>query len=91
VLGTLAAAGTMAIALPTAALAAQGTLYIAPNQTINNPIGCYNRQIPPLAVRNDTNKYALIYDGPNCTGQVIAVVPPGNTSTQGLGASVYIS
>ncbi|MFJ5924606.1 hypothetical protein ACIQF6_18605 [Kitasatospora sp. NPDC092948] len=91
VLGTLAAASTMALALPTAALAASGTLYIAPNQAIDNPSGCYNGQIFPLVVRNETNEYALIYDGPNCTGQVIAVVPPGGSSTQEFGASVYIA
>ncbi|MFF0390071.1 hypothetical protein ACFYS8_15510 [Kitasatospora sp. NPDC004615] len=90
VLGTLATAGTIALTLPGAALAANGTLIIAPNQTINNPSGCYNAQIFPLILRNDTDEYALVYDGPNCTGQVIAVVPPGGSTTQEFGASVFI-
>ncbi|GGQ90553.1 hypothetical protein [Kitasatospora griseola] len=91
VLGTLATAATMALALPDAASAATGTLVIAPNQTIENPSGCYNAQIFPLILRNETNEYALVYDGSNCTGQVIAVVPPGGSTTQEFGQSVYIA
>ncbi|KIQ65598.1 hypothetical protein TR51_17380 [Kitasatospora griseola] len=76
---------------PDAASAATGTLFIAPNQTIENPSGCYNAQIFPLILRNETNEYALVYDGSNCTGQVIAVVPPGGSTTQEFGQSVYIA
>ncbi|MGX4734684.1 hypothetical protein [Kitasatospora griseola] len=91
VLSTLATAATMALALPDAASAATGTLFIAPNQSIENPSGCYNAQIFPLILRNETNEYALVYDGSNCTGQVIAVVPPGGSTTQEFGQSVYIA
>ncbi|MET8701529.1 hypothetical protein ACFVUH_20015 [Kitasatospora sp. NPDC058032] len=90
VLGTLAAAGTMALAMPTTALAATGKLVIAPDTVITNPSGCYNSTIVPLIVFNETDGFALVYSGPNCTGNVIAVVPPGGGTTQEFGSSVYI-
>ncbi|MFF7455399.1 hypothetical protein [Kitasatospora sp. NPDC008115] len=90
VLGTLAAAGTMALALPGTASAANGELLISPNVVIDNPSGCYNAPIFPLIVRNNTDEYALVYNGPNCTGHVIAVVPPGGQTTQEFGSSVFV-
>ncbi|MFE7532572.1 hypothetical protein ACFU7Y_43820 [Kitasatospora sp. NPDC057542] len=89
-LGTLAAAGAMAIALPNAAFAARGQLILAPGQFIQNPSGCYNAPIFPLIVQNETNESVRVYDGPNCTGNVIAVVPPGGGTTQEFGSSVYV-
>ncbi|MFE7592224.1 hypothetical protein ACFU6K_22735 [Kitasatospora sp. NPDC057512] len=90
VLGTLAAAGTMALALPNTAFAAHGELIFNPGQTvIENPSGCNNATYRPLIVQNDTNEYALVYDGPDCTGNVIAVVPPGGHTTQEFGSSVF--
>ncbi|MBO1417867.1 hypothetical protein [Streptomyces sp. FH025] len=90
VLGTFAAAGAMAIALPNAAFAATGQLIFAPGQFIQNPSGCYNAPIFPLIVQNETNKNATVYDGPNCTGNVLATVPPGGGTTQEFGSSVYV-
>ncbi|MER7706096.1 hypothetical protein ABTX81_24780 [Kitasatospora sp. NPDC097605] len=90
VLGTLAAAGTIALALPGTALAANGQLFIAPNTFIDNPSGCYNAPVVPLVASNNTDEYALVYNGPNCTGYVIAVVPPGGQATQEFGASVFV-
>ncbi|GAA1389713.1 hypothetical protein GCM10009639_17680 [Kitasatospora putterlickiae] len=90
VLGTLAAAGTMAIALPTTALAADGQLLISPNVVIENPSGCYDAPVFPLILRNNTDEYVLVYDGPHCTGHVLAVVPPGGHTTQEFGSSVFV-
>ncbi|MET8542100.1 hypothetical protein ABZW03_15790 [Kitasatospora sp. NPDC004799] len=90
VLGALAAAGTMALALPHAAFAAHGQLVIAPATIVKDPSGCYNAQVVPLILRNETDESATVYDGANCTGQVIAVVPPGGHTTQEFGSSVYV-
>ncbi|MFE6867878.1 hypothetical protein ACFVFS_15080 [Kitasatospora sp. NPDC057692] len=90
VLGALAAAGAMALTLPGTALAATGKLVIAPSTVITDPSGCYNSSIVPLIVFNETDGTALVYSGPNCTGSVIAVVPPGGGTTQEFGSSVFV-
>ncbi|MFF2076971.1 hypothetical protein ACFVXG_19680 [Kitasatospora sp. NPDC058162] len=90
VLGTLATAGVMALALPNTAFAARGELIFAPGKVITNPSGCYNAPIFPLILENRTNEYALVYSGPNCSGDVIATVPPGGRTTQEFGSSVFI-
>lgn len=90
-LGTLAAAGMMAIALPGSASAAHGELIFAGGQVVENPSGCIDAKIRPLILHNRTNEYALVHSGPNCTGDIVAVVPPGGRTTQEFGASVFIA
>ncbi|MCX4870627.1 MULTISPECIES: hypothetical protein [unclassified Streptomyces] len=90
-LGTLAAAGMMAIALPGSASAAQGELIFGGGQVVENPSGCIDARIWPLVLHNRTNEYAMVYSGPNCTGDVLAVVPPGGRTVQEFGASVFIA
>ncbi|MFJ9441384.1 hypothetical protein ACIRRH_05865 [Kitasatospora sp. NPDC101235] len=41
-------------------------------------------------MHNETNGFALVYDRANCTGNVIAVVAPGDNATQEFGSSVFI-
>ncbi|MEU7024018.1 hypothetical protein ABZ990_25635 [Streptomyces sp. NPDC046203] len=89
-LGALATAGIMTLTLPGTASAAHGRLVIAPNKVIQNPSGCYAAPVFPLTVQNETDEYALVYDGANCTGNAIAIVPPGGRTTQEFGRSVYI-
>ncbi|MFB7909412.1 hypothetical protein ACFC1T_23535 [Kitasatospora sp. NPDC056076] len=90
VFGALATAGVMALTLPNTAFAARGELVFAPGEVIKNPSGCYNAPIVPLILENRTDGPARVYDGANCTGRVIAVVPPGGHTTQEFGASVRI-
>ncbi|GAA2375247.1 hypothetical protein MTQ13_04555 [Streptomyces sp. XM4011] len=94
VLGTLVTAGALALGAANPALAAHGELR-AGGKTYTNPSGCLNGgPIRPMTVINNTNEYAIIYDGPNCTGNVLEVVPPGGTSTgfgTEFGASVYVA
>ncbi|ANW19375.1 hypothetical protein [Streptomyces clavuligerus] len=89
-LGSLAAACAMTFALATPATAANGWLIVS-GEKIENPSGCYSGRYWPLVVNNQTDGYALVYDGPNCTGRVIEVVPPGGMATSELGRSVSIN
>ncbi|MFJ6618588.1 hypothetical protein ACIQOW_13555 [Kitasatospora sp. NPDC091335] len=57
---------------------------------IEHPSGCYSAPVYPLVPRNQSDGYALVYDGRNCTGHVIAVVPPGEQTTQEFGSSVFV-
>lgn len=91
VLGALATAGMMALALPASASAAHGTLLLGGGQVVENPSGCINADIWPLTVQNRTNEYAIVYDGPDCSGRVLAVVPPGGRATEEFGASVFVA
>ncbi|NYI04328.1 hypothetical protein [Allostreptomyces psammosilenae] len=85
----LAATGALALGTSPLASAATGTLHIAPN-SYTNPSGCYNAQIWPLTIRNNTNETATVYSNPDCRGQVLGTVPPGGSGTFEFGASVYI-
>lgn len=74
-LGTLAAAGALALGLAGSAWGAQGTLFIN-GQPHENPRGCYGTGQRPLEVTNFTDRLAVVYEGPNCTGQRIGSVRP---------------
>lgn len=88
-LGTLAIISGTALAIPAAAQAANGTLTLVP-QTFTNPSGCYNSQIFPLIATNNTDQTVTVYDQPDCRGDVIATVSPGESTTQEFGASVSV-
>ncbi|MFD5321133.1 hypothetical protein [Streptomyces sp. NPDC127098] len=85
----VAAAGTLVLSLPGTAQAATGTLTIG-FQRIQDPSGCYNGQISPLTVRNGTDATATIYDQPDCQGQAIGQLTPGQAGAFEFGASVSI-
>ncbi|MFC4010007.1 hypothetical protein ACFOY2_22455 [Nonomuraea purpurea] len=88
----LATLTTAALILaPATAEAAHGEFIFAGGQVVENPSGCIEPRIRPLILHNNTNEYALVYNGHNCTGQVIAVVPPGGRTTQVLGSSVFVA
>ncbi|MEU6999323.1 hypothetical protein [Nonomuraea sp. NPDC046570] len=88
-LGTLAAAGMLALAIPGSASAATGQLIIN-GQLYINPSGCYESGRWPLHVINRTNGPVVVLNAPNCNGNVEAIVHPGQSTVSEHGASVYI-
>ncbi len=93
VLSPLAIAGTLAVGISTPAFAAHGQL-ILPNQIIDNPSGCVAGRLRPQIVQNNTNEYALIYGGRNCTGEVLEVVAPGSSTSayaSEFGTSIFVA
>ncbi|MED7948331.1 hypothetical protein ACFVYP_10110 [Kitasatospora sp. NPDC058201] len=89
VCGTLAAAGALTLALPTSALAAQGSLAVN-GARYKHPSGCYEGIRTPLTVTNQTDEPVSVFDAPGCGGSEIAVVLPGRQGTYPTGRSVYI-
>lgn len=75
-LGALAAAALLAMAVPTSAHAATGTL-IVNGTTYENPSGCINTVGPTLSMVNTTDKPATVYLEGDCKGSVIGTVGPG--------------
>ncbi|MFE5326183.1 hypothetical protein ACFRCG_07305 [Embleya sp. NPDC056575] len=51
--------------------------------------GCVNADRWPFVVTNNSSEPALVFDQPNCTGDVVGVVPPGQTQTFEFGQSAY--
>lgn len=88
-LGSLAAAGALALPLAVPAYAAQGVLHLG-FQTYENPSGCYNSAIYPLRVSNQTDTPARVYSGADCQGDVVGIVGPGEDQIFEFGASVFI-
>ncbi|GCD99785.1 hypothetical protein [Embleya hyalina] len=52
---------------------------------------CVNATVFPFVVRNTTPEPALVFDQPDCAGDVIGVVPPGQTQTFEFGASALFA
>ncbi|WP_431034059.1 hypothetical protein ACQYWQ_10680 [Streptomyces sp. P6-2-1] len=71
------AAGAALLAAPLAH-AAEGTLTIN-GTAFENPSGCVTLGAEPVVFRvaNSTNKNAVIYAGPHCTGNVVDLVDRG--------------
>ncbi|NUS11131.1 MAG: hypothetical protein HOY69_06950 [Streptomyces sp.] len=90
VLGSVAAAGALALGFAGSASAATGTLVVSGTE-YQNPSGCYNATIWPLQVANRTNEPVLVFTGQNCSGDVLEVVVPGSTVVSEFGASVYVA
>ncbi|MGA4841353.1 hypothetical protein [Streptomyces sp. G45] len=87
--GSLVAAGTLAFAVPGSAVAANGVLVV--NDTAyEDPSGCYDSDRWPLRVGNYTDEVALVFTGPDCTGELIELVAPGEETISEFGASVYV-
>lgn len=90
-LASLAVTGTLALAVPAPAAAAQGQLiFTSTGRVVQNPSGCYNPRAIPMGIENRTNQRALIYSERNCEGYVVAAVPPGGSAFSEFGQSVYI-
>lgn len=88
-LGALAAAATLALAVPNSAYAAEGVLFINGFGHVD-PRGCYPVNWFPSSVTNHTNAIAEIHNGPYCTGRVERLVYPGETYYTETAQSVFI-
>ncbi|MER6949300.1 hypothetical protein ABT294_35335 [Nonomuraea sp. NPDC000554] len=89
-LAALSAAGTLAITLPGSAFAADGVLLIN-GRKFFEPSGCVN--VPSrfgVNVLNGTNEVAFVFEGIDCTGDVLAAVEPGDEAFVENGTSVFI-
>ncbi len=92
-LASITAALALAVALATSAHAARGVLTI--NGTwYPDPSGCVNGiGYPNYDVDNQTDQTAKIIDGVRCRGDVVKLVPPGESasgSSLPTGYSLYI-
>ncbi|MER5935806.1 hypothetical protein ABT121_00630 [Streptomyces sp. NPDC001928] len=88
-LGALAAAATLAVAVPGSAFAAEGVLVIN-GAEYEDPSGCYAIDYFPSSVSNHTDAIAEVHSGPDCTGQVEWLVYPGETYHTETAQSVFI-
>ncbi|MCI3928141.1 hypothetical protein [Streptomyces sp. AN091965] len=88
-LGALAAAATLAVAVPGSAHAANGVLTINAVEYAD-PSGCYSIDSFPTSVTNDTDAIAEVHSGPDCTGPVEWLVYPGETYRTETAQSVFI-
>lgn len=74
-LGTLGAAGMLALAVPGSAFAANGFLVID-GIRFDKPKGCF--EIPHLSVVfNVSDVPALVHNVPGCAGGFVQIIPPG--------------
>ncbi|MFF9768430.1 hypothetical protein ACIGXF_14180 [Streptomyces sp. NPDC053086] len=72
---TLAAAGALALAVPSPAHAANGFIVID-GVVHTHPSGCI--EIPKLSsVFNVTDIPALVHNVPGCAGGIVQIIPPG--------------
>ncbi|UGY92882.1 hypothetical protein [Streptomyces gobiensis] len=91
VLGAIAAAVLLTVAVPTSAYAADGKILVD-GQEYENPSGCYNVGLPAPhhGYINDTDRGLSVFLLPDCEGTVLTgVVPPGQREEL-LGASFRI-
>ncbi|MEV0439929.1 hypothetical protein AB0I84_01160 [Streptomyces spectabilis] len=88
-LGSVVAAGTLALAVPGSALAAEGTLVVG-GVEYAEPSGCYDTDSRPLTVDNHTDSSALVFAESGCDDAPIEIVGPGVSTVSEFGASVYI-
>ncbi|MFD5438537.1 hypothetical protein ACFWJ4_41120 [Kitasatospora sp. NPDC127067] len=89
--GVAVAAAALCLTTATTANAAHGDLIFSPGLVVENPSGCVEAPLLPLILQNRTNEYAIVYSGPNCTGEALTVVPPGGKTTQEFGSSVFVA
>lgn len=69
---------------------ATGTLVVNAKDYVK-PSGCYPSAKFPLTVTNKTSDgYAFVFEGPDCKGNLEAIVSPGQSTTTKFGNSVYI-
>ncbi|MFE0255188.1 hypothetical protein [Streptomyces sp. NPDC059010] len=88
-LGALAAAATLAVAVPGSAYAAEGVLVIN-GAAYESPSGCYAVDWFPSSVSNYTDAIAEVHSGPDCSGPVEWLVYPGETYQTDTAQSVFI-
>ncbi|MEV6783773.1 hypothetical protein [Streptomyces sp. NPDC051098] len=89
VLGALATAAALTLAIPNSAYAARGTLIIN-RDAYENPSGCYPVTWFPSSITNRTDATATVWTGFDCRGTVDAIVHPGRTHYTEMAGSVSI-
>lgn len=89
VVGALAAAATLTVAVPGSAYAAQGVLIVNGSEH-KDPSGCYAIDRFPSSVTNHTDAIAEVHSGPDCSGQVEWLVYPGETYRTETAQSVFV-
>ncbi|MFF7205315.1 hypothetical protein [Streptomyces sp. NPDC008141] len=89
VLGALATAATLTLAVPNSAYAAQGTPIIN-RVAYENPSGCYPVTWFPSSITNRTDATATVWTGFDCRGTIDAIVYPGRTHYTEMAHSVSI-
>ncbi|MFC4033892.1 hypothetical protein ACFO3J_20755 [Streptomyces polygonati] len=88
-LGTLAAAASIAVAVPGLSHAADGWLRIN-GKVYEQPRGCYDSDLWPLSVDNHTDQPVVVYSGSGCSGDQLTVVFPGQHVVSEFGQSVDV-
>ncbi|WP_353940300.1 hypothetical protein ABII15_01005 [Streptomyces sp. HUAS MG91] len=86
-LGALAAAATLAAAVP--ASAAEGILVVDGTDHVD-PSGCYAVDRFPESIVNNTDAIAEVHAGPDCTGPVEWLVYPGEVYDTETARSVFV-
>ncbi|GHE75711.1 hypothetical protein GCM10018785_50030 [Streptomyces longispororuber] len=87
--GALAAAVTLAFGTTGSAYAAEGVLVVGGVAYVD-PSRCYDTDARPLTVDNHTDEVALVFSGPDCTGTLLELVAPGESTVSEFGTSVYV-
>ncbi|MEU0941027.1 hypothetical protein [Embleya sp. NPDC005971] len=87
---TLVTTGALVGTLPGAALAAQGVLTVGGSKYSNPGPGCYQGNLWPLTVINETDTTVLAFDGRNCDGNLLGAVGAGDSAVYELGNSVLV-
>ncbi|MBM9623968.1 hypothetical protein [Streptomyces zhihengii] len=80
-LGPVAAAVLLSLAVPASAQAAEGSLTIDATTYQDPADGCLNVGGPPAPrhfIANDTDTLVLLYADADCEGRPVHVVPPGD-------------
>jgi hypothetical protein len=86
---SLMAAGMLTLAVPGSAVAAEGVL-IVNGTAYEEPSGCYESDRWPLSAHNHTDSVAFVFSQPGCSGQVIELINPGDSTVSEFGNSVHI-
>ena len=89
-LGALATAVVLALGASGSAYAADGILVVG-GVMYAEPSGCYDTDVRPLTVENQTDEVAVVFSGPDCTGRLVELVAPGESSVSEFAASVYVN
>lgn len=89
VLGVLAAAAAVAVAMPSSAYANQGKMTVN-GIVIQDPNGCYSFHDSPLYIHNQSNGPLYVYDAPGCGGHQISIVFPDHYQESETGQSVFV-
>jgi hypothetical protein len=88
-LGMLAVVSITALAVPMAASAAEGKLYIN-KQVYQDPSGCINFQAPDAFIYNQTDAPVVVFTLPNCQGHVTTVIGSSDYRDQVTGKSLEL-